>query len=195
MERSVQGLLAQDYKGAEIAEIMGVSFRYVRKIRLGLRTKRNQGTLIAEPGCRRNQGATTAEPECHNPVGTDLVLSDLTPKEERKLDSKTVSKKKERPKNGASLFGEFWKAYPRREGKLAAEAKYAATIKRGVEHSTIMAGLARYVAKIERERTEVKYVAHPATWLNQGRWEDEGAATSNYSGTPEEMRERYKESF
>ena len=70
-------------------------------------------------------------------------------------------------------FEAFWRAYPRRIGKRVAEIKYRGAIKGGATHEAIMAGVAQYVRWIAREKKAMQYVAHPATWLYQGRWEDE----------------------
>jgi hypothetical protein len=67
---------------------------------------------------------------------------------------------------------QFWREYPRRKGKAAAQAKFIAKAKTaGVE--AIMAGLARAKAEWRRKGTELEFIPHPATWLNQGRWDDE----------------------
>lgn len=51
--------------------------------------------------------------------------------------------------------------------------KALAKTRKLVSFEVLMRGVARYVAQIERKRTEPQYVAHPTTWLNQGRWDDE----------------------
>lgn len=81
------------------------------------------------------------------------------------------------PKNGHKFttadFDAFWTAYPRKVGKAAARRKYETAVKSGVTPDLIAAGLKRYKALIRAAGTETQYIAHPATWLNQGRWDDE----------------------
>ena len=73
-------------------------------------------------------------------------------------------------------FAEFWKEYPLKVAKAAAEKKYRAMVKSADVHDKIMRGLRSQLKELEsRER---KYIPHPTTWLNQGRWEDE-QGTSN----------------
>jgi hypothetical protein len=67
-------------------------------------------------------------------------------------------------------FEAFWKAYPRRVAKLAAKRAYEKAIKNAT-HQEIMEGVERYVAYTKN--TEQRFIAHPATWLNSGRWEDD----------------------
>jgi uncharacterized protein YdaU (DUF1376 family) len=62
-------------------------------------------------------------------------------------------------------FEEFWKQYPRRVAKGEARKAYKKAIKK-VDHGIIMAGLARY-------NPDPDFTCHPATWLNQERWQDE----------------------
>lgn len=93
-------------------------------------------------------------------------------------------------------FAEFWKEYPKKVGKPIAFAKYCAIINGGLKtrtldrdsqtfveielHATeqeLIDGAKRYSSqnidrKTYRFRDEGKYLCHPATWLNQGRWHD-----------------------
>jgi len=96
-----------------------------------------------------------------------------------------------------AAFDEFWKAYPRKVGKAAAMRKYEVVVKGGVAPAAILAGLARYSEKVRVERTETRFVVHPTTWLNQGRWEDEEAPGPAAGGrrysfdSEEEARKHY----
>lgn len=75
-------------------------------------------------------------------------------------------------------FDAFWVVYPRREGKQAARSAYAkarAGNKRQhrapVAADAILDGARRYAA--HRAGQDPKYTKQPATWLNQGCWDDE----------------------
>ena len=70
-----------------------------------------------------------------------------------------------------ALFEGFWNAYPRKIAKKEAMKKFAKAVKDGTDPNTIIAGAKAYAASVVGK--EPKYVAHPTTWLNQGRWEDE----------------------
>jgi hypothetical protein len=66
-------------------------------------------------------------------------------------------------------FTAFWAAYPRRVGKLDALKAYERA--RKVDSAeNIMAGVERYKQHLP---DEARFVCHPATWLNKGRWMDE----------------------
>ena len=70
-----------------------------------------------------------------------------------------------------ALFEDFWNAYPRKIAKKEAGKKFAKAVKDGTDPNTIIAGAKTYAASVAGK--ERKYIAHPTTWLNQGRWEDE----------------------
>lgn len=66
-------------------------------------------------------------------------------------------------------FDEFWKIYPRKAGKQEARKVF----QRALSNATlaeILEGARRYAADPNRQP---QFTAHPATWLNQGRWSDE----------------------
>lgn len=70
-------------------------------------------------------------------------------------------------------FDEFWAAYPRKVGKDAAAKAFA---KRRVGVGL----LAQMLAAISTQKTGEQwrrdggqFIPHPATWLNEGRWQDE----------------------
>lgn len=69
-------------------------------------------------------------------------------------------------------FAGFWKAYPRKVGKKAAERAYRSA-RKNATLDVIAAGLRGQLPDLlARERT---YVPHPATWLNQQRFADDPA--------------------
>jgi uncharacterized protein YdaU (DUF1376 family) len=74
------------------------------------------------------------------------------------------------PQGGGDLFDPFWNLYPRKVGKEAARKAFDKASKKAPV-SDIMAGLhAQLPAMLA---TEPRFQPHPATWLNQGRWQDE----------------------
>jgi DNA-binding transcriptional ArsR family regulator len=67
-------------------------------------------------------------------------------------------------------FDQFWTLYPLRVGKAAAKVKFVGALKRGISLEVLLAGVTRYRDDPNRDPA---YTAHPATWLHQGRWDDE----------------------
>lgn len=66
---------------------------------------------------------------------------------------------------------EFWAAYPRRIGKAAAFRRLDGVRRAGVPWERLMEGVRRYAEYAKTQ--EIQFVKHPATWLNQGCWDDE----------------------
>lgn len=69
-------------------------------------------------------------------------------------------------------FERFWQAYPRKVGKLAARKAYAVAVRKvaGPDPPGLL------IEAVERAKpfwTDPRFIPHPATWLNQGRWDDE----------------------
>lgn len=67
-------------------------------------------------------------------------------------------------------FDEFWTIAPRKRGKGAARKAYAKARTLAGEDE-ILTGARRW--RQESIGKEPTYICHPATWLNQERWEDE----------------------
>jgi len=72
-------------------------------------------------------------------------------------------------------FVEFYEAYPRHVGRQAAEKAFVKAIaKRGVTAELVIAGARRLAADPNLPPKEDKrFIPHPSTWLNEGRWDDE----------------------
>jgi len=66
-------------------------------------------------------------------------------------------------------FDAFWDEYPRRVGKQAAIKAWA----KAVKHTTPAAILDGALRLAQDPNREDQFTPHPATWLNEGRWEDD----------------------
>lgn len=69
-------------------------------------------------------------------------------------------------------FAAFWAVYPRHVAKMAAQRAWA-TATRWTPPDVIVAAAASYAQQCAGK--DPKYIAHPATWLNGRRWQDEAA--------------------
>lgn len=93
--------------------------------------------------------------------------ADVMPrKRERERDKNSSSA----PASQAPEFDQFWAEYPRKIGKQAALKAYKAALKLTTPEKILtgVRSLAKGVAGADQ-----KFTPHPATWLNQGRWDDE----------------------
>lgn len=91
------------------------------------------------------------------------------------------NKKKLSPSSVDDEFPEFWKLYPRKIGKDGALISYRRARKKAKKED-ILAGLHLYLLTCPKEK---HYIAHPTTWLNQGRWADETDEPMNPEPEPE----------
>ena len=86
-------------------------------------------------------------------------------------------------------FDEFWKAYPNKVGKDAARKAFD---KRKVTHDLLnVMLLAVGVQRQSKKWTDDggKYIPHPSTWLNEGRWQDEGVVAVSGTAPDPDSRE------
>jgi hypothetical protein len=69
------------------------------------------------------------------------------------------------------MFADFWKLYPRKISKRLAEKSWSKLTPQ--EQSDALEALPNHLEYWKIKNTETEYIPHAATWLNQGRWEDE----------------------
>lgn len=81
-------------------------------------------------------------------------------------------------------FEEFYAAYPRHVGKEAARRAFVKAVKTKAPATDIVEGARRYAAATAAAGTETRFIAHPATWLNAGRWSDDMQAAAPVELTP-----------
>ncbi len=93
-------------------------------------------------------------------------------------ESKSKSKSKKippiAPQGGDDdRFNRFWAAYPKRVGKTAARKAFA-KIKPDDQMMDVILEAVEFQGNSDQwKRDGGQYIPNPATWLNQGRWEDE----------------------
>jgi hypothetical protein len=75
-----------------------------------------------------------------------------------------------RPKELEAVFETFWSLYPRKVGKQAALRAFTKATKEA-NPNLILGGLDRFVN--DPNLPPKQFLPHAATWLNEGRWEDE----------------------
>lgn len=68
------------------------------------------------------------------------------------------------------MFDQFWEWYPRKVGKEAAKKAWDKARTR-TDQQHILDGIERY--RLDPNLPGKEFIPHPATWLNEGRWDDE----------------------
>ena len=70
-------------------------------------------------------------------------------------------------------FAEFWKAYPKKVGKKAAETAWKRVKPNAELFNRIMQAVTATKSSEQWIREGGRFIPNPATWINQGRWDDE----------------------
>jgi hypothetical protein len=105
---------------------------------------------------------------------------DDTPERERETETETETQVEAEADNARvrdGSFEVFWDAYPHKVGKKAALRAFAVAKRSGVGLPQMLTALACY----KSDKPPDRQWCNPATWLNQGRWEDQPAEIKNGS--------------
>jgi hypothetical protein len=84
-----------------------------------------------------------------------------------------------KPKADDAGFTQFWETYPRRTGKEAARKAWCKAKQRGATCQAMIEAARKFA---EHPPDDAQFIPHPATWLNQGRYDDEPMETRNGNG-------------
>lgn len=108
------------------------------------------------------------------------------PREDSATEGKGEERKGEEPNgSGASDFDTFWKCYPRKVAKPAAEKAWRQTEKDRPALPQLLAALRASIDAARRKGPNwLDYFKHPATWLRAHSWNDEVLTERmGYTGT------------
>ena len=128
---------------------------------------------------KANDKQTESKPEAN---ASKAEASGKQEKEqEKEQDKEQMLIKRCDPKQEA--FEKFWAAYPKKVGKEAARKAFA-KVKAPVD--TLIAAISAQKRSTQWTKENGRYIPNPATWLNQGRWEDvlEAPAQTDSTFTP-----------
>jgi len=95
------------------------------------------------------------------------------PTKTQHLSKKYKKYKKEKNKEYSAIFLSFWKEYPVKKGKGEA---YKSWRKQKPNHEIVLLAIKKQTEEKEKLRANKQFCPewpHPATWINQARWEDE----------------------
>ena len=70
-------------------------------------------------------------------------------------------------------FAAFWEAYPKKVGKKEARKAWKKVKPDAALHERILHAVDTAKGCDQWRREGGRYIPNPATWLNQGRWDDE----------------------
>lgn len=93
---------------------------------------------------------------------------------ETETETKTETKTEPRACALDTDFDSFWKSYPKKIGKKAALRAFTTARKSGCpDIVTLVLAIEKQAKSDQWRRDGGKFIPNPATWLNQGRWDDE----------------------
>lgn len=117
-----------------------------------------------------------------NPKNPSLFSETQKSQEEEKEKDKDKDKDQEKDKDvtGAKAqsrardgrFDVFWANYPRKVGKEAARKAFSRLSMTNELLSQMLSAIKQQCASPQWTKDNGQYIPNPATWLNQGRWED-----------------------
>jgi hypothetical protein len=79
-------------------------------------------------------------------------------------------------------FNDFWSVYPRKKGKGQARKAFEKALEK-TDIVTILNGVVAYIENGDMD--DPQFIAHPSTWLNGERWEDEYVQVRSVSRSPQ----------
>ncbi len=110
---------------------------------------------------------TSKKPSLEVDVEVDVEKEEDTPLPP-KVESATIEKR----------FADFWKVYPKKKGKGYALKAWKRLKPTQELCDTILKAVQAQKSWSSWQEGQGRYIPHPATWLNQGRWEDEADTTA-----------------
>jgi phage replication O-like protein O len=122
-------------------------------------------------GVAKSALVTSAESALPNSRERPSGVASQTPKDTLKDISKDNTPYS--PPRGTALdgFEAFWTAYPKKVGKRAALRAWKKI--KGLSLVKILQALEEQKQWEQWRREHGRFIPHPATWLNQGRWDDQ----------------------
>ena len=133
------------------------------------------------PNWEKHQRIQTKRSKYPAPEESTVVHRE-SPLESNPIQSESESETESNAPARETAFDRFWSAYPKKVGKEAARRSFS-KVKAPVD--TLIAAVDAQKRSAQWQKDNGQYIPNPATWLNQGRWEDEVAAPGKKQYTTE----------
>lgn len=104
-------------------------------------------------------------------LGIDISNSKSLDIDNTKKSSNTKEERKEKEKKEDADFDRFWKVYPNKKGKGVARTAFQKA-KAKVSVDVMISAVENQKRSRQWMDDGGRYIPHPATWLNQERWDD-----------------------
>ena len=120
------------------------------------------------PNWDKHQRIQTKRSKFPDPTESTVIHRE-SPLESNPIQSEYKSESKSES-NARGAFDVFWAAYPKKVGKEAARKAFA---KVGVSVDVLVNAVEQQKLSAQWQKDNGQFIPNPATWINQGRWEDE----------------------
>lgn len=186
---------SKDFDGRRIQDADGgwELLNYVKyRGKLKSDTVREQGRMRQQKYRKRQKEAALCNVTVtHN---ADVTPNNAQSESESDPDPESDPKKDNKDKKAkySKEFLSFWDAYPRKVGKRAANKAWQRAIKLVSNDCAINEAVEAQKKSAAWLKDNGQYIPYPATWLNQGRWEDE---TEPDLAKPIEVDKEYEEAM
>ena len=94
---------------------------------------------------------------------------------------KNKNKNIEKEKEINNAFDRFWNAYPRKEAKQTAKKAFEKLNPDEALLMTMLEAIQRFKETSQWKEENGRFIPHPATWINQRRWEDDPPKAKSHS--------------
>lgn len=102
-----------------------------------------------------------------------MTLSDVPTASYLKNDDQQPEQEtKAMPSGVSELFNQFWRNYPKQQGKGQAVVEFANALNHGANAQEIITKAKEYADYVTAENTEMQFIKYPANWLKRQGWLD-----------------------
>ena len=156
---------------SHIASICGISDRQVRRCISALESggKLRSEARIGPKGQTSNRYHLSVDTHVHPGPDITVLPSPDTSVQPPRTPASTNTKE-DTKELYTEAFIAWWKVYPRKVGKFNAAKSYSKAVK-DISHKRLLEATMRF--SVINAQTEMRYIPHAATWLNQKRYADE----------------------
>jgi len=164
-----------------------VNFKKYDVIRNSTERREYMRRLMAE------KRKTPKNPNENDDVSTVLApVSNVSPSSASASASTSTEDKNSSPR--VMAFDVFWKQYPKKIGKGAARKAFEKGKCAG-KIDAILKAIGQQGATFQWRKDGGQFIPHPATWLNQERWEDETTVKVQSRAPVRNKKQEYERAF
>jgi hypothetical protein len=165
--------IAQIYLGSDMPINEADAIKYFNNGKQRIQVLNEGSKWFIRPFVSFQYGDLNPENRLHSSVLSILSKEGIKPLASPLEGAKDKDKDKNKERGSVRGFDEFWKMYPRKVGKGAAEKKWADLKITDELKIKILKAIENQRGCDQWTKDGGRFIPHPSTWLNQRRWEDE----------------------